>query len=160
MTNEYSRRHLLLRGSTALLLLGSVGHTAPAWGNGAGDVVTITTASGEELHFIVEIARTSAERSVGLMHRDRLDPDQGMLFVYEAEKIVTMWMRDTRIPLDMLFIGADGRIATIRERAVPFSEEVINSRKPIVAVLELNGGTVSRLDIKPGDAVLLPEGAR
>ncbi|MEX0807282.1 MAG: DUF192 domain-containing protein [Dongiaceae bacterium] len=137
-----------------------MGRGTSAWGNGAGDVVTITTASGEELQFVVEIARTSTERSLGLMHRDRLDPDQGMLFVYEAERIVTMWMRDTLIPLDMLFIGADGRIATIRERAVPFSEEVINSQGPVVAVLELNGGTVSRRGIAPGDAVLLPEGAR
>ncbi|MEX1108431.1 MAG: DUF192 domain-containing protein [Dongiaceae bacterium] len=156
---QHSRRRLLLRGSTALLLLASIGRVGPVAANGAGDVVTITTASGGEIHFVVEIARTSAERSVGLMHRDRLDPDQGMLFLYEAERIVTMWMRDTRIPLDMLFIGADGKIVAIRERAVPFSEEVINSQKPVIAVLELNGGTVSRLGIKPGDVVLLPEGA-
>jgi hypothetical protein len=71
-----------------------------------------------------------------------------------------MWMRDTRIPLDMLFIGAEGTIVKIRERAVPYSEEVINSEKPVVAVLEVNGGTASRYGIRPGDRVMLPEAAR
>lgn len=83
-----------------------------------------------------------------------------MLFIYETEQPVTMWMRDTRIPLDMIFIGAEGTIVKIRERAVPFSEEVINSEKPVIAVLEVSGGTVARYGFEVGDRVVLPEGAR
>jgi hypothetical protein len=131
-----------------------------ALANGNPDIVSISAASGEEARFVVEIARTPAERSQGLMHRDRLDAEEGMLFVYEGEQPVTMWMRDTRIPLDMLFIGAEGTIVKIRERAVPYSEEVINSEKPVIAVLEVNGGTVSRYGIEAGDRVTLPESAR
>ena len=80
----------------------------------------------------------------------------GMLFIYPDARPVSMWMRGTRIPLDMLFIASDGRIVKIRERAVPYSEEVINSEDPVVAVLEVNGGTAARFGIRPGDLVQLP----
>ncbi len=110
--------------------------------------------TGNEAHrFSVELARTSEERAVGLMYRDRLPPDAGMLFVNDREQVVGMWMKNTLIPLDMLFIGSDGRILQIVERTVPLSTRLIKSKQPVRAVLELNGGTADRLGIKPGDRV-------
>jgi uncharacterized membrane protein (UPF0127 family) len=126
----------------------------------AADPLVVETASGDAVEFDVEVARTAEQRSVGLMHRDRLEPMAGMLFVYPGPQEVSMWMHATRMPLDMFFIGPDGTIVKIRERAVPYSEEVISSGEPVVAVLEVNGGTATRYGIRPGDRVLLPESAR
>jgi uncharacterized protein len=157
--NLYWRRYALRSlAGLAIALAGFCSGGVSA--NDATDVLTIATASGDEISFSVEIARTPAERSLGLMHRDRLDPEKGMLFIYEVEQPVDMWMRNTKIPLDMLFIGVDGIIVKIHERAVPYSEEIISSEKPVVAVLEVNGGTASRLGLRPGDLVSLPEGVR
>ena len=121
------------------------------------ETVVIDKSEGDDLSFEVEMARTPDERSLGLMFRDALDPMSGMLFIYPGPQEVNMWMHSTRIPLDMFFIGADGTIVKIKERAVPYSNEVISSGAPVVAVLELNGGTASRLGIQPGDRVQLPE---
>lgn len=121
------------------------------------ETLVIDKIDGEDLSFEVEMAITPDERSLGLMYRDALDPMSGMLFIYPGPQEVNMWMHSTRIPLDMLFIGSDGTIVKIKERAVPYSNEVINSGAPVVAVLELNGGTASRYDIKLGDRVQLPE---
>ncbi|MGH6979618.1 MAG: DUF192 domain-containing protein [Stellaceae bacterium] len=115
-------------------------------------VLVIDTASGPR-HFDVELAVTPAQEEQGLMYRQRLAPDAGMLFVFDDTAIRTFWMRNTMIPLDMLFIAPDGRIVDIHERAVPLSENVIPSREPARAVLELNGGTAARLGIKIGDVV-------
>jgi uncharacterized membrane protein (UPF0127 family) len=120
----------------------------------------VETGSGDTVEFQVELALTPEQRSVGLMHRDRLEPLAGMLFIYPGPQQVSMWMRGTRIPLDMFFIGPQGTIVKIRERAVPYSEEVISSEQPVVAVLEVNGGTASRFGIRPGDRVELPEAAQ
>lgn len=140
----------------ACLLLGVVASN----GNAVAaelETVLIDRNEGEDLSFEVEMAITPDERSLGLMFRDALDPMSGMLFIYPGPQEVNMWMQSTRIPLDMLFIGSDGTIVKIKERAVPYSNEVINSGGPVVAVLELNGGTASRYGIKPGDRVQLPE---
>ena len=117
--------------------------------------LTIETAAGER-KFTVEVARTPGQHSQGLMFRRRLAAGAGMLFVYRRSKPVAMWMQNTFIPLDMLFIGPSGRIVHIVERTVPMSTETIESRKPVSSVLELNAGTVSRLGIRPGDVVTSP----
>ena len=90
------------------------------------------------------------------MHRTQLAADAGMLFDFKSDQITAMWMRNTRIPLDMLFIANDGKIINIAERTVPLSEQIIPSDGPVRAVLELNGGTVARLAIRPGDRVIHP----
>lgn len=128
----------------------------------AGEVETlvIEKVAGEELSFEVETALTPEQRSLGLMHRERLEPMSGMLFIYPGPQEVKMWMHATRIPLDMIFIASDGTIVKIKERAVPYSEEVISSGEPVVAVLEVNGGTASRYGIRPGDRVILPASVR
>lgn len=115
--------------------------------------LSITVSSGESHVFQVELARTFEEKARGLMYRDSLAPDAGMLFVHANELPQSMWMKNTLIPLDMLFIRRDGRIAHIHERAVPGSLGTISSRGRVLAVLELRGGTVARLGIKTGDRV-------
>src|SRR6185437_1187319 len=112
--------------------------------------LTIETAAGKH-RFTVELAQTPKQMAQGLMYRRSLPADAGMLFEFPSPQIAAFWMKNTLIPLDMLFIAADGRITGIHERAVPLSEEPIVSAGSVVAVLELNGGTAARLGIKPGD---------
>lgn len=114
--------------------------------------LVIETSAGPK-HFDVELAVTPAQEEQGLMYREHLDPDAGMLFVFNDTAPRSFWMKNTLIPLDMLFIAADGHIVDIHERAVPQSEDIIPSRAPARAVLELNGGAVTRLGIKVGDLV-------
>lgn len=118
--------------------------------------LTIETASGQSYRFEVEIATTSTQRGRGLMFREHMAADAGMLFVYAAEQPIRMWMRNTLIPLDMLFVAEDGRIVTIAENTEPLSEAVIASSEPALGVIELNGGTARRLGIRPGDRVRHP----
>jgi uncharacterized membrane protein (UPF0127 family) len=117
--------------------------------------LTITTASGPQ-KFTVEIAATPAQMEQGLMFRRSLAPDAGMLFDYQAPSMAMMWMKNTLIPLDMLFVDAEGRIVNIHERAVPGSLATISAAAPVRAVIELNGGTAARLGIRPGDRVIFP----
>jgi uncharacterized membrane protein (UPF0127 family) len=119
------------------------------------DALTITSADGPH-KFQIELATDDAHREQGLMFRQSMAPDAGMLFLYDHVQPVAMWMENTYIPLDMLFIAADGRIVNIRQRAVPHSRENITSDGQVKAVLELNGGIVARLGIKPGDRVAGP----
>ena len=117
--------------------------------------LTIVTAGGPQ-KFTVEVATTPAQMDQGLMYRRSLPADGGMIFDYGQPSMAMMWMKNTLIPLDMLFVDAGGRVVNIRERAVPESLETIPAAAPVRAVIELNGGTVARLGIKPGDRVLFP----
>lgn len=131
---------------------------ASVWGAQA-DVVfdtaplTIVGSGGTVHKFTVELALDSDQRAQGLMNRRQMPRDRGMLFDFGVTRRVTMWMKNTYLPLDMLFITSDGRIATIRENATPLSESIIDSRVPVAFVLELNAGSVVRLGIKTGDVV-------
>ncbi|MCZ4428775.1 DUF192 domain-containing protein [Agrobacterium sp. SOY23] len=115
--------------------------------------LTIETASGKTHDFTAELALDNAQREQGLMFRKSMPPESGMLFDFGMSRDVAMWMRNTLIPLDMLFIARDGRITHIHENAVPHSEAIISSRGPVNFVLELNGGTAKRYGIKPGDMI-------
>jgi len=117
--------------------------------------LTIQTSSGE-VSFRVELADTPDARQKGLMYREALAPDTGMLFDYHEPQIVAMWMKNTLIPLDMLFISASGKVVRIEQNTVPHSTEIIRSGVSVRAVLELRGGTASSAGIKPGDAVVHP----
>jgi uncharacterized membrane protein (UPF0127 family) len=118
------------------------------------DRLAIETTQGLRHDFSVELAITPPQQQQGLMFRRDMAPDAGMLFVYRPVRRVSMWMRNTVIPLDMLFIADDGRVVKIVERAVPLSLKTISSDRPVRAVLELNGGTVERLGLAFGDRVL------
>lgn len=114
--------------------------------------LSIETANGT-YDFHVEIAKTQSQQAQGLMFRRSMPPDAGMLFVYDTPQPASFWMKNTFIPLDMLFIGADGRIVNIRARTVPQSLTPVTSAGKVLAVLELNGGTTARLGITAGDRV-------
>jgi uncharacterized membrane protein (UPF0127 family) len=118
--------------------------------------VNIETAGGETHFFLVEIAETPEQRAQGLMFRRQLDAGAGMLFLFGGSEVRGMWMKNTLIPLDMLFIDEEGKIVRIEESTVPHSERAIISGEPVAAVLEVNAGTASRLMIKPGDRVRHP----
>jgi len=117
--------------------------------------LTIVTAGGPR-KFSVELATTPAQMEQGLMFRQSLAPDSGMLFDFQAPSMATMWMKNTLIPLDMLFVDAQGRIVNIHERAVPGSLDTIAAAAPVRAVIEVNGGTAARFGIRPGDKVIFP----
>jgi len=114
--------------------------------------LVIQTAKGPQ-RFRVELADNDQSRARGMMFRTSMAPDAGMLFDFKQEQMASFWMRNTLLPLDMLFIRADGTILNIHQRAIPRDETGINSAGPVRAVLEVNGGTASRLGIKPGDKV-------
>lgn len=126
---------------------------APA-GQAASALETLSIVSGDKRHgFQVEVMRTGEQRARGLMHRRYLPADRGMLFDFQRVEPVAMWMENTFIPLDMLFIRADGTIARIAENTEPLSQRTIPSGEPVLSVLEINGGVSRTLGIKPGDRV-------
>ena len=114
--------------------------------------LTIQTKSGPQ-RFEVEVARNDADRSQGLMYRRSLAADRGMLFDFAHLDTVTMWMKNTYVSLDMVFIRPDGTIARIAENTEPLSTRTISSGEPVLGVLEVAAGTARRLGIKPGDRV-------
>jgi len=118
--------------------------------------LTIETATGAKLRFQVELARTPDEQAQGLMYRKSMAADAGMLFIYAVPREAGFWMKNTYIPLDMLFIEADGRVERIHANAEPQSTAPIEGPSKTKAVLEINGGTAARLGIRPGDHVIHP----
>ena len=103
--------------------------------------------------FTVEVARTPEEQAQGLMHRQSLAPDKGMLFPYDPPQSASFWMKYTLIPLDLIFIRADGTVALIAANTVPMSLDPIPSLEPVAAVLEIAGGRAAELGIQAGDKV-------
>ena len=148
------RRRLLI--SAALPLLPA----AAAWGQTGPqprlpeEPLVIVTRDGQRHEFRVEMAVRPEHQTVGLMYRDRVGPQEGMLFDWGAPRESSMWMRNTITPLDMIFIAADGRIHRIAERTVPYSLAPVDSRGPVRATLELAAGTAERLGLRVGDRVL------
>ncbi len=128
--------------------------TDVAFATAASDTipVVVTSATGEHL-FRAEVADTPAARAQGLMFREELELDAGMLFLFDPPSRVTFWMKNTLIPLDMLFIDTHGRIVAITERAEPHSLEGRGPGRPVRAVLEINGGLSERLGIRVGDQI-------
>ncbi|HWW25727.1 MAG TPA: DUF192 domain-containing protein [Caulobacter sp.] len=117
------------------------------------DTVEILTSRGK-VKFTVELAVTRAEQARGLMFRKSLAPDRGMLFPYKPPQRAAFWMKNTLIPLDILYIAPDGRVLSIARNAVPHDETPIPSGGVISGVLEIPGGRAAQLGILPGDRVL------
>ena len=118
------------------------------------DLVTLTIQSGGRSHvFRVEVARTADQQAQGLMNRRSLAPDAGMLFPFDPPRPASFWMRNTLIPLDMIFIRPDGAIARVAANTVPLSETPVAVAEPVTAVLELRGGRAAALGIREGDRV-------
>ncbi len=121
----------------------------------AREKLVIVTRSGRHT-FDVEVARTDAEKARGLMFRTRLAPGYGMLFPYGKASEASMWMRNTYISLDMIFVTAQGRVHRVEARTEPHSEKIISSHGEVTGVLEIAAGEAERLQIKAGDIVLHP----
>jgi uncharacterized membrane protein (UPF0127 family) len=143
------RRHLFVFAFLLVTL------PAQALENFATSELTIQTTAGAQ-KFSIELALSDAQMEQGLMFRRSMPANAGMLFDFKRPTPVTMWMKNTLIPLDMLFLDDRARIIDIHERAVPYSTDIIASRVPARYVIELNGGTVARLGIKPGDQAASP----
>jgi uncharacterized membrane protein (UPF0127 family) len=143
-------RRVLLGASLSLAAAGACAQEADVQFKKSS--LVIVTAS-REIKFDVEMATTDAERAHGLMFRKQLGAYEGMLFDFFKEMPVSFWMKNTLIPLDMVFIAGDGTIKHVHANAVPMSTDAIPSRYPVRAVLEINGGSAALLGIKPGDKV-------
>lgn len=156
-------RFLIAAVAAAAVLAGCQG--APATENAAAPVAARTAPSGLDLvrltvegrgrrhDFTVEVARTEPQQAQGLMNRRALAADAGMLFPFDPPRPAAFWMRNTLIPLDMIFIRPDGTIARIAANTVPMSEELVGVEEPVTAVLELRGGRAAELGIQAGDRV-------
>ena len=117
-------------------------------------VVDLTVTHLRAVHrFRVEVARTGPEQEKGLMFRTALGADEGMIFPMEAPRLASFWMKNTVIPLDILFIGFDRRVINIAANAIPYDETPLSSARPAIAVLELRGGRAAELGIAAGDKV-------
>jgi uncharacterized membrane protein (UPF0127 family) len=138
---------------TFVLLVLFSGASAPR----AQDLQTVEIATKSGVHvFAVELANTDEKRTRGLMDRKELPEGRGMLFDFQRDQEVSMWMQNTFIPLDMIFIRADGRVHRIAENTEPHSTRIISSGGQVRAVLEVIGGTARKFGIAPGDRVAHP----
>lgn len=154
----------ILRGVTtriaAVLVVVTFGFSGPAVAQSAGlacalDAVDIRGDFGT-IRFRAEIARTPQEQARGLMFRESLPRLAGMLFVYPREENVAFWMRNTLIPLDMIFVDGAGRVVRVHENAIPLDETPIPGGAPTLAVLEINGGMAATIGIDAGDELRSP----
>jgi len=153
-----------------LMLSAALGACAPQQGAAAGQeapaaassthpvsglrVVPLTVQAGGRTHtFQVEVADTPAAQARGLMFRTELGPDEGMVFPYDPPRVMSFWMRNTVLPLDLIFVGPDHKVINVAANATPYSEDQILSDAPGIAVLELIGGRAAELGIGPGAVV-------
>jgi uncharacterized membrane protein (UPF0127 family) len=127
---------------------------ASVFATGTGTLV-LKTETGDH-NFTIEVATTREEQALGLMFRRSLPENAGMLFIYQQPQPAAMWMKNTLIPLDMVFISPDGRVLRIETNTEPFSTAVIPSEGTVSAVLELNAGQADRIGLKRGDKVVYP----
>jgi uncharacterized membrane protein (UPF0127 family) len=143
------RLHRLIAAPAAALL------PAAGFADCDADAVELRGEWGT-VRFTVETALTPEDQARGLMFRESLPRMAGMLFVYDEERELGFWMRNTLIPLDMIFADATGRVVRVHENAEPLDETVIRSGEPALAVLEINGGMAADLGIGPGDELRSP----
>jgi uncharacterized protein len=152
----------MIRTLHAWLLLAFCATATSASGNDARTLdrifprstLQIATPDARLHTFRIWVAEDDARRARGLMFVRKLGDEEGMLFIYGEEQPVSMWMKNTYISLDMLFVGADGRVERLVENTEPESLKTIESKSPVVAVVELKAGTAARLKIRPGARVI------
>jgi hypothetical protein len=152
------RRALAIARHGAATLVAALLFAALAAGGAlaqALEPVTVVTSTGRHV-FQSEVMRTPDERARGLMFRRHMPQDRGMLFDFKEVAPVSMWMQNTYIPLDMVFIRADGTVARVAERTEPLSTRTIPSGEPVLGVLEINAGVAERIGLKAGDRVEHP----
>ena len=146
---------LLFAAAAVICLLPFAAASAP--GVSAAAKLPLTTvvvdSSRGPVRLLAELAAETASQEKGLMFRTRLAPDAGMLFDFHTPHFQAFWMKNTIIPLDMIFIRADGMISSIAANTTPYSETPVPSHEPVRAVLEINGGRAAALGIEPGQRV-------
>ena len=133
--------------------LGLLVCAGPVVADCAPGTVELRTAAGSVVRFSVEVADDAAERDLGLMNRQRLASSAGMLFVYEAPKHAYFWMKNTLIPLDMIFVDATGLVSRVHQGAIPLDETPIDGGEGVTYVLEINGGLAGRLGLAAGSVL-------
>jgi uncharacterized membrane protein (UPF0127 family) len=144
-------RRFLMAVAAMVLVSGCSPAEQPQHGLAKTEIV-VDTPNGPA-HLTVEIANNDDSRRKGLMFRTQLGADEGMLFDFGKEQLASFWMKNTILPLDMIFIRADGTVSTVAENAVPYSLEPVSSSEPVQAVLEINGGRARVLGIASGEKV-------
>lgn len=150
-------KRFLLSLSFALLAVPSFAQTAKDDVVDFGDPVPLTIVAENGTHsFMVEEAKTLAQQARGMMWRDEMGDDEGMIFEFAEPKVATIWMKNTAIPLDILFVRSNGKILKIEHMAQPYKLRSASSEAVIAAVVELKGGRALELGIKPGDTVQHP----
>ncbi|MCB2128057.1 MAG: DUF192 domain-containing protein [Rhodobacteraceae bacterium] len=154
MGSVHARHSLRLPGIIVAALCFSAGQ-APAYPACSDDLASIVWDGGSA-QFSIEIAATPQEREKGLMFREKLASSAGMLFIYERPGRPAFWMHNTLIPLDMLFLGADGRVNAVHAMARPMDDTPIPGPDATLMVLEINGGLAARLGITPGAVLRHP----
>ena len=122
----------------------------------AGNGTLVLKTDSRSAQFQYRDRHHHGERALGLMYRRELPDDAGMLFLYDPPQPITMWMRNTILPLDMIFIGTDGKVHRIESRTEPFSTDIISSDGTVQGVLEVNAGTAAKIGLKTGDEVVFP----
>ena len=142
-------RRAVLGGAAVVAFAGAARAQLATFAKGK---LVIETAKGK-FPFDIELALSPPQMMQGLMFRRALAADAGMLFDYGSPQPIAMWMKNTLIPLDMMFIANDGKVVDFHERAVPMSLDAIETKVPARAVLEVNAGTVARLGVQVGDTV-------
>lgn len=150
---KFNASNLLVAAFAGLLLLTTFTTSAQAQASFPRDTLSIQTEE-QRYHFDVELALDDSHRQYGLMFRDSLPEMSGMLFVYERRREMSMWMKNTFIPLDILFLDGNGKIMNIAKSAQPRSVSIIRSKREAKAVLELNGGLTDKLKIEVGDRII------
>ena len=151
MTGHASTRAFLVAWLAAALCAVSLDARASA----KVEPLDIITSTGAH-HYEVEVADDGASRERGLMYRHKMPANHGMLFEFPTRAPVTFWMKNTYLPLDMVFIDSDGKVSGVYEHATPLSEKLISSGVPVVAVLELNADQAYDIRLKAGDKVRFP----
>ena len=150
-------KRILLSLSFALLAAPSFAQTAQDDVVEFGDPVPLTIVAENGTHsFMVEEAKTLEQQARGMMWRNEMGDDEGMIFEFEEPKVSTIWMKNTAIPLDILFVRSNGEILKIEHMAQPYTLRSASSEAVVAAVVELKGGRALELGIKPGDTVQHP----
>ena len=153
--NLLSSRKSILPALISFVLIFIPANFAIAQSHEPIDRLLIITATGKHA-FALEIAKTNEERAKGLMYRKSMPQDHGMLFIFHDERPISMWMKNTLIPLDMIFLSGEGIVTSIVQDTTPLSEEIITSDRPAQAVIEVNAGVTKKIALAPGDKIRHP----
>jgi uncharacterized membrane protein (UPF0127 family) len=148
-------RKLYIASEMFFLLICPPAHVAIAQSHEPTDRLLVITATGKH-SFTLEIAKTNEERAKGLMFRKSMPNDHGMLFIFHDERPISMWMKNTVIPLDMIFVSQEGVVTSIIADTTPLSEEIITSERPAQAVIEVNAGVAQKIGLAAGDQIRHP----